>query len=157
MRLATFKSRDQRTRDALVSNRVDLQPVAIIGGNMKHLIRSVVILIAVTCGHAAFADEQSCKDLMTDFEFGHKSISWIWVNGVGDDSSVRATSRELEISNWLAVMNMDLTLMIQSKCPLPSYSPKLASYASSALDCVKAQRSGKKEPPECNRDKWKRE
>ena len=123
-------------------------------------MRKSFILVAfalIFSNHAYAQPKDLCSQLMEAYDQSAKSASLSWAQGVGDNSAPRATLRELEISNQLIARQINLTLMIQYKCPLPRTPASSNEYISNAVSCSTALLMNKKSPPECDLKKWKRD
>jgi hypothetical protein len=69
------------------------------------------------------------------------------------------TRKQLEIENHLLANQMNLTLMIQHKCPMPQQSVGVNEYPLLALKCsnvMLAAHTSKEPLPDCDVGKWVR-
>lgn len=105
-----------------------------------------------------------CDGLMLAYENASKAASVEVVSSALDNSAPRASLAEQKINNSLLVKQMNLQLMIQWKCPMPSDPVTEAEYFGSALACLSARSKGTSmvpgekspEPSECNRQTWRK-
>ena len=98
--------------------------------------------------------QAACADLSKAVEFQLKKAASSSAEGITDNSAPRATLRELRISNSLALVGMNLTLMAQNKCPPRQKPVNPMIYFGEALDCEIATQKGEKDSPRCKMDTW---
>ena len=109
--------------------------------------------------YAAAQNATLCASLMTAYEEESKSASLSWAEAAGDNSATRATLKQLEINNHLLAKQMNLTLMIQHKCPMPQQPVGVLEYPLPAMKCSTAMLSPRTSDaplPDCDTSKWSR-
>lgn len=99
--------------------------------------------------------QSTCNALSETVESQLKKSALSWAEGIGDNSVPRATLREIEISNALAIARMNLDLMAYNKCPgrIKPVNPMI--YMNEALDCNLQRLKEVKDAPACNMQDWK--
>lgn len=122
--------------------------------NGKFIINSFFTMIVIF-SQSAFA-QQVCADFDTAIDSSLKSIALEKARGIGDDSAPRETNRRVRISNELAMIQMNLSLMAQNKCA-PLRSPiNDSGYMSNAMECITARMQDQTSPPACEFKEWKK-
>jgi hypothetical protein len=76
--------------------------------------------------------------------------------GVGDDSVYRAQLREMKVANYLHLIELDLTLIVQHKCALPKEPFTAGDYLMDAHECAYATALGHDKTVVCDFAKWRR-
>ena len=105
-------------------------------------------------GPATSTPVGACATLAEDWSNAEKRLADNVVGGLGDNSAPRASLREQEDANTLAVAAMTLELMRAHQCPLPRRAPVATTYLSAALACSTARRTKGAETEECKRENW---
>ena len=123
---------------------------------MKRARRPALIALVVALG-TPWSAQANCKDFADAIEHAVKLIAMADAKSVGDNSAPRATRHELEISNHLARIEINLKLMEASKCALPKDPIGPADYMLDALQCGTAELKGDYKSPECDLSKWVRQ
>ena len=78
-----------------------------------------LIAVAVTIPDLSQADTP-CDKLSRAIARSKLTAMQAMMTEMGDDSAVRATQSELMINNALLLIQINLTLMIQARCPTPT-------------------------------------
>jgi hypothetical protein len=84
-------------------------------------------------------ENPACAGLTRDYDSTNKLLAMNTVEGIGDNSAIRATMRETQNGNALEKARMTLDLMKGNGCKLPTSAPGGSRYMSAALDCEKAK------------------
>lgn len=105
------------------------------------------------------AEPVACKALHDDYEEASKRTAMNRASGLGDNSAVRATTRETENASIMAEAQVTPDLLKGNGCRLPTSAPSRSRYYFRALQChndmLAVRLSGKyKFPPSCERAKW---
>ena len=112
-------------------------------------------LLAVACLLPAVrAEEAVCGKLAQAYEDSNKAIGAIIARGLGDDSAVRQTNRELETVNERLQQIITLQQMAAYKCRFPIDASSGGAYLMQAVKCRTARLQGQDNPPDCARSKW---
>ena len=98
--------------------------------------------------------QNTCSALNDAVELQLKIAAQSQAEGLGDNSAPRATLRELEISNSLALARMNLDLAALNKCPARTKPLNPSIYLSEALDCNIQMLRGNKDSPACKMQDW---
>ena len=64
-----------------------------------------------------------------------KLLAMNYAEGIGDDSAPRATLRETQYQSLLSRVRMNMDLMRDNRCKLPTSVPTGQEYASDAISC----------------------
>jgi hypothetical protein len=111
-----------------------------------------------TAAVAAPAARSRCDILASDWRRIEQNLADRVAEGVADNSAPRATLREMQEANDLAIAAMTLQFMRDNRCTMPTRAPNGAGYIGAALACRTAQlrATGSQTPAECNRETWTR-
>lgn len=113
----------------------------------------------LTLAGLAFANQSyaapDCAAFTRAFEGGIKSAALDFVETIGETSAVRAANAQASIANDYAVAQMNLTLLIQNKCPLPERPVAIGNFLVDAVNCRTATLKGEKQPHICDQSLWK--
>ena len=109
-------------------------------------------------GAAATPGASRCAVLSADYRRIEQNLADRFAEGIVDNSAPRATMREMQNANDLAVAALTVQFMRDNRCALPARAPVAATYMSSALECSTARlrNRGTESPAECNRETWRR-
>lgn len=115
--------------------------------------------LAASEGPRQKGEPAACKALHEDYEEASKRMAMNRASGLGDNSAVRATTREAENTSILAEAQVTLDLLKGNGCRLPTSAPSSSRYYFRALQChndlLTVRLSGKYSfPPSCERAKW---
>ena len=125
-------------------------PAAAVGSGLLLYFFAVGLLD----GSAMAQKVDNCAFYEKVYISGNKQLSSIFVEGIGDDSAPRETSRQLRALN----VRMEQLIVIQQMqsigCKLPEQISSISHYLSPALDCGNARLRGNSESPKCDRDTW---
>ena len=99
--------------------------------------------------------QNTCSALNEAVDLQLKKAAQNWVEGVGDNSAPRATLRELETSNALALARMNLDLATLNKCPIRTKPLNPMIYMTEAIECNLQMLKGVKDSPACKMQDWK--
>jgi hypothetical protein len=118
----------------------------------------VILTLALTVisGPSRVFAQSACAPFTEAIEYSLKMIAFERAHTVGDNSAPRATLTAIEVSNWLKRLEINLMLMKESKCPLPTEPIPLSAYVLDALNCSIQQAKGIANAPECDDSKWAR-
>lgn len=100
---------------------------------------------------SAHVHAADCASFETAIDKSLKVIAVADVALTTDDSNLRVATRTTEINNQLLLIQLNLTLMIQNRCPTPLQPISLTRYFVAAAKCAKAASPG---APECARKTW---
>jgi hypothetical protein len=121
---------------------------------MKSIYRAAVVAVAMCASTSAFA-QSACDALQKAIESEIKEAALSSANGLGDNSAPRATMRQIEIANNLSIIQANIALMAQNKCPPRTAPINPGVYLSEALSCSLAILKSEKDPPACDKSTWK--
>ena len=118
-------------------------------------IRFIGYLILITATQSVLA-QSSCEAFNSAVELEMKRAAYSSAEGIGDSSAARATMHELKIANSLSLINMNLNLMVQNKCPPRKNPIDYMIYFFEASACETAIRRGEKDTTACKKiNDWK--
>jgi hypothetical protein len=113
---------------------------------------ALIASVVATTAHA----QSNCAAFDAAIEQRLKSIAMNQINSVIESSAMRQTSREGDTANHLHLVALNLTLMIQNKCPISTTPLDPNVYFTEALACRKAQLGTKSDNlPACDFATWK--
>lgn len=96
-----------------------------------------------------------CDKLAGEYDQAEKALAMTFAEGVGDDSAVRETSRQIESSNFISMAGIAVSLMEAHHCSMPDHAPSTARYLSPALTCATDRlKNGSPDTPSCKMDTW---
>lgn len=128
---------------------------------MRFVTTTAILCAATVPPSVAFAapapaaTSGACSKLSADFDQAEKALAMTFAEGVGDDSAVRETSRQIESSNFISSAGIAVNLMEAHHCVLPDHAPSTARYLSAALTCVTDRlKNGSSDTPSCKMDSW---
>ncbi|MEN2991098.1 hypothetical protein WG926_22490 [Tistrella sp. BH-R2-4] len=98
----------------------------------------------------------NCAQLMEAYENQGKLMSMAQAETAVDNSVYRAINTAMKVNNWQLSRQMNLTLMIQNKCPLPGDPVWLNDYSLNATECQIEMIKGNYKATECDMGKWTR-
>jgi len=131
----------------------------LLGG--RKIVYAALLIFALLVSGASSASAQSnttaCDQLKSAYELASKEASYDLNEARTANSAMQATQMDLEANNWLLVKQMDLTLIIQNKCAVPSEPVFADEYALPAAKCGLTELSRQQHPPECNMATWARD
>jgi hypothetical protein len=116
----------------------------------KYGFAVVGMMIFASTAHAG----PDCQELMRAYEIQGKSMSLESAEVIGDNSVYRAILKEMKINNLNIARQMNLSLMVSQRCPLPETPVVLNEYMMDALKCATEQTKGNYRAPECDFAKW---
>jgi hypothetical protein len=122
------------------------------------MIRTLILAagLAITASPALAADD-ACAKLTSIYDLNAKEMSLLAVDARYEDSAMRATELNTEITAFMVAEQANVELMIAQKCSLP-VGVVIAPYYDAALAChlARMQRTAGdiKDPPACDRSKW---
>lgn len=99
-----------------------------------------------------------CSKLSADYDQAEKALAMTFAEGIGDDSAVRETNRQVESSNYITSAAIAVNLMEEHHCAsLPDHAPSIARYMSNALSCKtdRLKSGDSSDVPSCKMDTWK--
>ena len=112
-------------------------------------------LLGVVCLlPAARSEEAACANFAHVYEESNKAIGAIFAGSLGDTSAPRQTNRELEIINERLQQLIVLQQMRAYGCRFPTETSGGGAYLMKAVECETAMLKGRRDAPECDRDKW---
>ena len=115
----------------------------------------LLVLLGVACLlPAARAEEAACAKFAVVYEESNKAIGAIFAGGLGDTSAPRQTNRELEIINERLRQLIVLQQMRAYGCRFPTEASGGGAYLMKGVGCETARLKGRRDAPECDRDKW---
>ena len=120
-------------------------------------MKNVCLLLVLGLSSATPALAQSpCGSLALSWDQNMKEMALSKADSFGERSVPRAALRQAEIGNQLLKQQMNLTLMIQHKCPLPVDAIDDGSaYLTDALQCSTAMIKGERDSPSYKFENWK--
>lgn len=80
-----------------------------------------------------------CASLTRDYENGSKKLAMLKVEGVLDNSAMRATMRESQSNNILAQSRITMDLLKNNGCKGPTAAPSADHYLVAAMSCINAR------------------
>ena len=120
---------------------------------MKINIRFVAFIAASVFSVSAQA-QSTCQDFENAINGETKGIALIMAEGLGDNSAPRQTNRNTEINGKFQLININLQLQIQNKCPVRKTPINPMLYIAEALDCNLARLKDEKNSPACDMMNW---
>ena len=125
---------------------------------MRRLILSLLLTAPLaSVGHAA---DERCSALMTRYDLAERKAALAATDNVFERNTVRENGYKLEILGTLIERQINLSLMIDAKCPLPQ-EPATAlgdAYLESAVECSGDKIvKGDPKSPHCDMSKWVRQ
>ena len=115
----------------------------------------LLTLLGVACLlSAARADEAACAKFTQAYEASNKAIGASIAQSLGDSSAPRQTNRELEIINERLRQLIVLQQMHAYGCRFPTETSGGGAYLMQAIKCQTEMLKGRRDAPECDRDKW---
>ena len=118
------------------------------------MVQKKLIALSLLSLSAPLFAQSTCSAFNDAVELQLKKAAQNWVAGVGDNSAPRATLRELETSNALALARMNLDLATLNKCPVRTKPLNPMIYMGEALDCNLQTLKGVKDSPACKMQDW---
>lgn len=115
----------------------------------------IAAFIAASAFSLSVRAQSNCQDFETAIDGDTKGIALIMAEGLGDNSAPRQTNRNLDINSKFQLININLQLQIQNKCPVRKTSINPMVYIGEALDCNLARLKGEKDSPTCDTRNWK--
>ena len=100
------------------------------------------------------ADEVACAKFAQAYEASNKTIGASFAQSLGDSSAPRQTNRELEVINQRLRQLIVLQQMRAYGCRFPTEISDGGAYLMQALKCQSEMLKGRRDAPECDRDKW---
>lgn len=121
---------------------------------MSVIVLLVIILSAFSS--QSYAAQPLCNEFEAALDDYLKLTAKTYVEGIGDNSAPRETTRLLQVNNYLQLANMNLTLLNQNKCAVRSTPISHFKYLSEAMACNLAmlERSDEKDLA-CDMSRWK--
>lgn len=125
---------------------------------MRIQVITVAALIMTSLQAAASpgAPTADCTKLMDAYNAAAKIASSEAARTIGDNSAARATLSATKISNEMVARQMNLILMIQWKCPLPTTPVMTDEFPLDAVKCQTELIKGNSHAPECDTSLWRR-
>ena len=98
-----------------------------------------------------------CAKFTSELDSLDRQASYLSISTVGDNSVYRAILAEEQISNLNAMRQMDLSLMMAAKCPVPATPISNSRYVLAATKCRtdELSQSGASMPDSCKQENWK--
>ena len=116
---------------------------------------ALLSLVAFSSAVQAQPQNVSCYDFEAAIDREIKGAALLLAEGLSEKSAPRQTNRSIEINNKLQLVNINLQLQIQNKCPVRKIPVSPSSYISEALDCILAQLKGENNSSACDIANWK--
>lgn len=116
---------------------------------------ALIVLPQLSVAQTQQVSQADCQAFETAIESGVKGVALILAEGIIDNSAPRQTYRSADINNKLQIINLNLLLEVQNKCPIRKTPIVPSIYLSEALDCNLAQVKGEKDSPACDMKNWK--
>jgi hypothetical protein len=124
---------------------------------MRQILLVAALLASTNALDAQTRPSADCARLQRVIESSEKEIAAIYAEGVADNSAPRASMREQRTTNELQIIRLNLDLMIQHRCPLPTTPIMRATYLLGALRCENERlQSPGSSPAACDRATWRR-
>lgn len=127
--------------------------VRIVSGAALLSAASLPPTIALAAAAAA-ATSGVCSKLSAEYDQTEKGMAMTDAEGVGDDSAVRETNRQIESSNFISRAGIMVTLMEAHHCALPDHAPSPVRYLSAALSCATDRLKSGVDAPACKMETW---
>jgi len=124
------------------------------------LLVTTVTLVGATVAVAKSAGAQdggTCKGLMAAFEKAGKEASLSWAQEIVAKDTQKALLMALDVHNYMIARQMNLMLMVQHKCAVPSAPVAIHEYSSAAVRCLNAVSAGLHDDAACKREDWERD
>lgn len=121
---------------------------------MKSITGIAVAMLFV--GQAYAAEPDICVKLNNAIDSSQKQMADELSDGLLDNSAARETNRQLRINNELQLISMNVSLLSQNKCKLPSEPivSNVPGYINSAMVCGAERLAGNKNSQNCKRENW---
>jgi hypothetical protein len=100
--------------------------------------------------------QTDCAAFSNAIELCSKLAALESASDVGDNSVYRAQLHELKVANYLHLIELNLTLMVQHKCALPREPFTPGDYLMNAHECAFAAAMGHDRSVVCDFGKWTR-
>jgi hypothetical protein len=120
------------------------------------LIAAVISAVSITlgsCGVGGVIHAKDCKALEAAVVTAHQDISILDSTSYAI-SAPQATQLATEIANKLAIVKINLDLMRDHNCPMPTVPVVPETYASAARACATAKEGSREQL--CDRAHWPR-
>ncbi len=125
---------------------------------MKFKTISFVVCVLLSIASFSFAKpiNSVCNTLDDAIDNSIKKIALLSIDGSSDKSAVQQTARSIEVSNQLQLMQINLQIHSQHKCPIRKSAINPYAFKKSALLCYLNLLKDDKEKTErtCNFKNW---
>lgn len=114
-----------------------------------------VVMAGQAEAQASQTAPSACKGLAAAYDDGLKELSeQAWTTSAR--SAPQATQLATEQANTLSLMQMNLTLMVSNRCPMPTRPANTSTYMLPALQCATASLGNDEavRKARCDRTKW---
>jgi len=123
-------------------------------------MRNIAIAACLLLSPTAFAASPTCDAFNKAIEASLKDAAQSWAESIGDNSAPRAQLAQAKVANEYTEVQINLKLLIENKCPVPTKPLRWATYAVEALQCSNDRLSARlkgatDDPPSCKIENWK--
>jgi hypothetical protein len=132
--------------------------LSVVGSRARFLQVAAVGAVLLTSPLGAQARPSNvCAEFQRALDASEKTMSALYVEGVTDNSAPRATLRAQQTANELQEVQINLLLMQQNHCSLPTRPVDPLAYMLNALQCQNERmRVAPTAETTCNQDMWRR-